>query len=174
MPRWHRLLGPQVDLILCETVASLAHAKAVLEGALTAGKPVWLAVTVDDEDGSKLRSGEPVPTSALSLPKAQRQSSPTVRHPRLMHAALKALAACGLPYGAYANGFQQITKDFLTDKPTVDSLQSRRDLGPEAYAAHALKWVDQGATIVGGCCEVGPAHIAELSRTLQAAGHRII
>ena len=169
-----RLLGPQVDLILCETVASLAHAKAVLEGALTAGKPVWLAVTVDDEDGSKLRSGEPVTDICAIAAKGPKAILANCSAPEAMHAALKALAACGLPYGAYANGFQQITKDFLTDKPTVDSLQSRRDLGPEAYAAHALKWVDQGATIVGGCCEVGPAHIAELSRTLQAAGHRII
>ena len=53
-------LATDVDFILCETVASLAHARAVLEGALTAKKSVWLAVTVDDEDGSLLRSGEPV------------------------------------------------------------------------------------------------------------------
>ncbi|MEO1397675.1 MAG: homocysteine S-methyltransferase family protein, partial [Pseudomonadota bacterium] len=26
-------------------------------------------------------------------------------------------------------------------------------------------WVDQGATIVGGCCEVGPAHIRALANT---------
>jgi S-methylmethionine-dependent homocysteine/selenocysteine methylase len=34
--------------------------------------------------------------------------------------------------------------------------------------------VAQGATIVGGCCEVGPAHIAELAKVLQAAGHQIV
>jgi homocysteine S-methyltransferase len=45
---------------------------------------------------------------------------------------------------------------------------------PEAYADHAMAWVDQGATIVGGCCEVSPAHIAEIARRLRAAGHTIV
>jgi S-methylmethionine-dependent homocysteine/selenocysteine methylase len=31
-----------------------------------------------------------------------------------------------------------------------------------------------GATIVGGCCETGPAHIAELARRLKGAGHRVV
>ena len=37
-----------------------------------------------------------------------------------------------------------------------------------------MGWVGQGATIVGGCCEVGPAHIAHLAQVLRAAGHRIV
>jgi homocysteine S-methyltransferase len=30
-----------------------------------------------------------------------------------------------------------------------------------------------GATIVGGCCEVGPAHIRHLAARLRAEGHTI-
>jgi homocysteine S-methyltransferase len=37
-----------------------------------------------------------------------------------------------------------------------------------------MKWISQGATIVGGCCEVGPAHIAKMAETIKAAGHRIV
>jgi homocysteine S-methyltransferase len=37
-----------------------------------------------------------------------------------------------------------------------------------------MGWVAQGASIVGGCCEVGPAHIAELARRLRAEGHEIV
>jgi len=36
-----------------------------------------------------------------------------------------------------------------------------------------MGWVNQGATIVGGCCEVGPAHITEVARRLREAGHEI-
>ncbi|MGB5560569.1 MAG: homocysteine S-methyltransferase family protein [Paracoccaceae bacterium] len=169
-----QLLAPEVDLILCETVASLAHARAVLEGALTAGKPVWLSVTVDDEDGTKLRSGEPVADLCAIAAKGAAAVLANCSAPEAMSDALQALAKCGLPYGAYANGFERITKEFLQDRPTVDALSPRRDLGPEAYARYALGWVAQGATIVGGCCEVGPAHIAELARALVAAGHRIV
>jgi homocysteine S-methyltransferase len=31
-----------------------------------------------------------------------------------------------------------------------------------------------GATIIGGCCETTPAHIAEIAQRLVAAGHRIV
>ncbi len=91
-----------------------------------------------------------------------------------MPAALDIIAQAGLPYGAYANAFEQVTDDFLADKPTVDALSMRRDMTPTAYADHAMAWVDHGATIIGGCCEVGPAHIAEIATRLRAAGHIIV
>ena len=170
-----RILGPSVDLIICETVASLAHARAVLEGAKAAGKPVWLSVTVDDEDGSRLRSGEAVADVAtLARDGGAAAILANCSAPEAMPAALAAMKDAGLPFGAYANGFTRITKEFLKDKPTVDALEARGDLTPEAYARHVMGWVDIGATIVGGCCETGPAHIAELRRALEAAGHRIV
>mgnify|MGYP000719129025 CR=1 FL=1 len=88
-------------------------------------------------------------------------------------AYVRALRAVGLHFGAYANGFTMITKDFLKESPTVDALSPRRDLGPETYANFVMGWVNQGATIVGGCCEVGPAHITEVARRLREAGHEI-
>ncbi len=168
-----QILGPEVDLLICETIASVDHARAVLEGALTAGKPVWLSMTVDDEDGTRLRSGEPL---AEVLPVTEGASAllANCAAPEAMAAAVAVLAEGDLPFGAYANGFQQITKDFLKDKPTVDSLSARRDLGPEAYADFALGWIAQGATIVGGCCEVGPAHIKRLAEAIREAGHEIV
>ncbi len=69
---------------------------------------------------------------------------------------------------------EMITEDFLKDKPTVDALQVRRDFTPDLYADYAMAWVDHGATIIGGCCEVGPAHIAEIASRLKAAGHTLI
>jgi len=50
---------------------------------------------------------------------------------------------------------------------TTDLLSKRHDLGPAAYAAFAQDWVAAGATTVGGCCEVGPAHIAALAKCLR-------
>jgi homocysteine S-methyltransferase len=37
-----------------------------------------------------------------------------------------------------------------------------------------MKWIRQGATIIGGCCEVGPAHIAEVANRIRAAGYEIV
>ncbi len=167
-------LGPRVDLILCETVASLAHADAVLEGAQAARRPVWLSVTADDRDGARLRSGEPVAGLAGLLGGRAQAVLANCSAPEAMAAALAALAPLGLPCGAYANGFRQITAEFLKDAPTVDALEGRPDLTPDRYAAFALAWVRQGATIVGGCCETTPAHIAAIARRLRNEGHEII
>ena len=84
-------------------------------------------------------------------------------------AALPALADIGIPFGAYANGFVSIAA--LQPGGTVEALKGRDDLDPARYADHALHWVASGATIVGGCCEIGPAHIAELKRRLGAEGY---
>lgn len=171
------ILAPRCDILLGETVASLAHARALIEGARAAsemhGRPVWLSVTVDDRDGTTLRSGEALAALAGHL---QGVSAVLVNcsAPEAMDQAMPHLAALGLPFGAYANGFQQITADFLADNPTVDALSARAELTPERYADFAMGWVDAGATMVGGCCETGPAHIATLASRLRAAGHIIV
>ena len=94
--------------------------------------------------------------------------------PEAIGATLAILVGFGLPFGAYANGFQQITPAFLQENPTVDAPSARPDLTPAAYADFALSWVAQGATIVGGCCEVGPTHIAAIATALRAAGHELV
>lgn len=167
------LLAPHVDLIICETIASVAHARAVLEGAQASGKPVWLAMTVDDTDGTRLRSGEPL-ADVLAVADGAAALLANCSAPEAITTALDILARSNLPFGGYANGFTRITGDFLKDKSTVDSLTARTDLGPDAYAAIAMGWIDQGATIVGGCCEVGPAHIARLAQAIRDAGHKVV
>ena len=169
------LLSPRVDVILGETIASLGALRALAEGAIGAGRPLWLSVTVDDEDGTRLRSGEPVAEAGrIAADMGAAAVLANCSAPEAMGAALDALAPCGLPVGAYANAFEQITNDFLKEAPTVDALSPRRDMGPERYAEAAMTWLDHGATILGGCCETSPAHIAELARRLRAAGHEIV
>lgn len=167
------ILAPKVALIICETVASLAHARAVHEAAAATGKPVWLAMTVDDHDGTKLRSGEPL-ADVFAVAGAASAILANCSVPEAIDAAMGVLATGNKPFGGYANGFTKISDDFLGDKPTVDALTARQDLGPDAYARHAMGWIAQGATIVGGCCEVGPAHIARLADEIRAAGHPIV
>jgi homocysteine S-methyltransferase len=167
------IIAPQVDVILGETIATLAQARALLEAALPTGRPVWLSVTVDDRDGTRLRSGEPVAGFAAIARDGASAVLANCSAPEAMAAALEALSAADLPFGCYANGFQEITDDFLKDKPTVDALQARPDMVPELYADFAEHWVRQGATIIGGCCETTPAHIAAIARRLTDKGYRL-
>ena len=171
------LMGDSIDVILAETVCSLQEAEGIFQGVERAGTgvPLWIAFSVDDADGSKLRSGEPLGVIASMIahysPAAVLLNCAT---PEAIEQGLPVLTDCGIPFGAYANGFTKITDAFKQDAPTVDALTARQDLTPAAYADHVMAWVGAGATIVGGCCEVGPAHIAEIARRLRAAGHTIV
>ncbi len=170
-----QLMADRVDLFLIETVSSVLEAEGTLRGTENCGKPVWLALSVMDNDGTRLRSGEALGDIAPLVARyAPQVLLINCSRPEAIPAALDILTQFGLPYGAYANGFTGITDGFLQDAPTVDALERRQDLGPDAYAKHALAWVAQGATIVGGCCEVGPDHIQAMAEQLQAAGHRIV
>ncbi|WP_433989988.1 Homocysteine S-methyltransferase (plasmid) [Pseudoseohaeicola sp. NH-UV-7] len=170
-----RIMEDKVDLFLIETVSSVQEAISALRGTAATTKPVWLALSVEDDDGTRLRSGEALvdirPVIDGFKPDAVLINC---TRPEAVASALEIIKAFGLPFGAYANGFTRISDAFKADAPTVDALEQRTDLGPAAYSKFAMGWIAQGATIVGGCCEVGPDHIAQLARDLRAAGHSIV
>ena len=169
---YRRLVEAQagrVDLWLCETLSTVAEARLATAAARPTGLEVWTSLTVRDDDGTRLRSGEPVRDGAAAALEAGAAAVlVNCSTPEAVARALDDIAPIGAPFGAYANGFEP--EGELRPDGTVDELRARRDLGPAAYAEHALGWVAAGAGIVGGCCEVGPAHIAELARRLAAAG----
>ncbi|GGA30270.1 homocysteine S-methyltransferase family protein [Neptunicoccus cionae] len=152
-----------VDLIQCETMSSIAEATAACTAAVETGLPVWLGLSVADDASNTLRSGEPL-EQALDAVEGLGAAAILLNCsiPEAISAALPLVAQRGVRFGAYANGFTSISA--LQPGGTVDGLQARTDLGPAAYADFAAEWVSLGATIIGGCCEVGPDHIAELSR----------
>ncbi|MBT0956662.1 homocysteine S-methyltransferase family protein [Alphaproteobacteria bacterium KMM 3653] len=161
-----RIQAEYVDLHILETMSSVDQARGGLMGTSVTDLPTWLAVTVDDTDGTRLRSGEPLsdllPLLAEFAPAALLINCST---PEAVSQALAALPDLPCPFGAYANGFTEITDDFSAIGATVDLLTARRDLDPAAYAHFARGWATNGATLIGGCCEVGPAHIARLADT---------
>lgn len=169
-----QIMDKRVDLFLIETASSVSQAEGALRGAAHGTKPVWLSVSVMDDDGSRLRSGEELVELARLVDRYRPQAVlVNCSRPEVVANGLAIIKSFGKPFGAYANGFTQITEAFLEESPTVDALEARNDLDPAAYAEFAMAWVGQGATIVGGCCEVGPNHIKELAHQLTVAGYDI-
>jgi S-methylmethionine-dependent homocysteine/selenocysteine methylase len=82
--------------------------------------------------------------------------------------ALATLAKAGatLRIGVYANAFPPMKADAAANENLCDI---RADLDPAGYLGWAQDWVKRGASIVGGCCGIGPEHIAELRRAFQQA-----
>ena len=162
-----------VDLFLCETMVSCRETRMATTAAVESGLPVWTALTVDESDGTRLRSGEPVTDAATVAVDAGAEAVLiNCSNPESTTAALPSLTKCGVPFGAYANGF--VTVDPVYPGRTIDILDARDDLDPDCYVRHVRDWIAVGATIVGGCCEIGPAHIAALARHLVTEGHDIV
>ncbi|RWO19577.1 MAG: homocysteine S-methyltransferase [Mesorhizobium sp.] len=172
---YRRIVAEQadgVDLFLCETMASAEEARAAVTAASESGKPVWVSWTLADHGTPRLRSGETIAAAARALdglPVAARLIN--CCRPEAIAAALPEMIGLGGPVGAYANGFTSV--EALKHGGTVEVLHARHDLDPDAYADQAVGWVEAGADIVGGCCEVGPPHIAALRDRLEQAGYEI-
>ncbi len=178
---WRVLIEPQVpyvDLWVGETISSTTEARVMLEtlNTVTAtvpqAKPVWLAFTLDDTPGhseATLRSGEPMSAVAGLLTEPAANGVETVlfncSQPEVIAPALAALRSQlpDLPLGAYANAFadHHVESDDYAANSQV--LERRADLTAERYTELATEWVDAGATVIGGCCDIYPEHIAALA-----------
>lgn len=162
-----------VDLFLCETLASIAEVRAATTVAVESGKPVWVAMTLSD--GTKvpeLRSGEPFADgikAALECGAAAVLAN--CSWPESITAGFDELSGSEITWGAYANGFTSINP--MQPGGTVDELTARDDLNPESYCDWAMTAIEHGALIIGGCCEVGPAHIAAIASRLRADGYQV-
>ena len=162
-------LAPGVDLFICETMSSAGEAAAAAGAATAHGKPVWVSWTLRDERDGLLRSGETVDAALAAVDGMPVEAV-------LFNCCDAAAIADAMPglrakttrsIGAYANAFMPIAKDWKRDGLHLRDL---RDLTPEDYAHFVAKWRAAGAEIVGGCCGIGPTHIARLRKELDRVG----
>jgi S-methylmethionine-dependent homocysteine/selenocysteine methylase len=167
------ILAPQVDLFLCETMCCAEEAAAAATAAASTGRPVWVSWSLQDDGLARLRSGETVGEAAArlaDLPVAALLANCCT--PESIAAAMPALrtARPDIPFGGYANAIANVPQGWTLDgSPRVGTqFAYREDLEPGAYAGHVAGWVERGARIIGGCCGIGPAHIARLRRDFIA------
>ena len=157
-----------VDLFIAETMSSVAEARYVCDAVANTDKPVWVSFTVDDRDGTCLRSGEALMAGVEgAVIRGAEVVLVNCSTPEAVGQSMAILSKQDLLFGGMANGYVAAAE--LKAGDTVDTLATRDDLDPNGYAEHAMSWVEQGATMIGGCCGVGPAHIAELRRRIDMA-----
>jgi S-methylmethionine-dependent homocysteine/selenocysteine methylase len=143
-----------VDLLLCETFPSAIEARVAVQAAVDTGLPTWIALT-------------PGPDGSLMTPAAMRAAARSCVDAGAQVVLVNCLAArqtllyvlelagLGAPFGAYANAGSEAEGIgwSAADDPRAAAL----------YVDLAASWVDSGATVVGGCCGTGPAHIRQLA-----------
>ena len=162
--------APYVDVWLAETMSSLAEAEMAASAIAMSGSsaPVWISFTVDDHDGSRLRSGESVADAVRSAEVAGAAAVLfNCSRAEAMGDAVRVATETGsLPVGVYPNLFDEISED---DDANEIVHEARQDASEDAFAIWADEWLAAGASIVGGCCGTTARHISALSAHLSAS-----
>ncbi|MDO9174837.1 MAG: homocysteine S-methyltransferase family protein, partial [Actinomycetota bacterium] len=73
----------------------------------------------------------------------------------------------GVATGGYANRFVAGHSGEVRANAGLASF--RDDLDPSSYGGFVAEWLRMGATHVGGCCGMEPAHISEIAALVAAA-----
>jgi S-methylmethionine-dependent homocysteine/selenocysteine methylase len=145
-----------VDLILLETLNSIAEAKVALEVVRSSGLPAWVAFVCDQE--GKLFSGETLEQTVAALePLEPDVMLLNCAPPDDITVGLRELTAHrSAPTGTFAHIGRFDPPEWLfTD-----------EYPPPKYLECARRWLDLGARVIGGCCGTTPEHIAEVKNRL--------
>ncbi|KQM35248.1 homocysteine methyltransferase [Rhizobium sp. Leaf68] len=171
-------LDPFVDVWLGETLSLIAEGEAVRQAVAKTGKPFWISFTLDDDTAQvngaepKLRSGETVRAAAeWAAGSGAAALLFNCSKPEVMKAAVETAATtfkekdASLEIGVYANAFEGEQGETAAN----EGLHSTRaDLTDDIYSRFACTWADAGATMIGGCCGIGAAHIHKVAGALRA------
>ncbi len=156
---------PHVEILCCETVCSIEEAQIATEIALTTDKKVWLSFCVKEEDGTLLRSGERLGDALREFNNSKIDSFLiNCAPPEAIHSSIKVMKNFSKPYGALPNAF--VTVNDLDIHNDVSILKKRSDLNINKFTSEILSYIKNNASIVGGCCEVGPKYIEALKNEI--------
>lgn len=153
-------LQAAADCFLIETMTNTLEAQAACAAVSELNKPFGVSFRLESD--GRLRSGETLEQAVDAV----RAFVPTAVllnccDPEVLSQAMPKLARL-YPYaGGYANAFESVEP--VAGGALVDELEARPDLTPERYAAQVQQWLNAGAAVVGGCCEITPAHIRKLA-----------
>ncbi len=158
-------LADHVDVWLGETLGSIVEATTVRAGLDRSGStlPLWISYTLDDHRDGVLRSGERVidaVAAAVDLG-AEVVAFNCSQAETITNAIRLAVGRGGAEFGGYANRFSESHSE--GGQANAQLARFRDDLDPDEYCEFVARWLDDGASIVGGCCGMEPAHIARIS-----------
>ena len=164
-------LAEHVDLWLGETLGSIVEATTVRAAIDRVGSdlPLWISYTLDDHVPGTLRSGESVGDAVRAAVDLGAEAvlfnccqAETIT---LAIATTLGVVPAGVATGGYANKF--VTSHSVEVGANAGLSEFRDDLDPTAYGEFVAEWLQMGATLVGGCCGMEPAHIREIADNVR-------
>ena len=166
------ILENEVDIIICETMSSSLEAKCALSSIQESKADIWISWTLHGNRRNTLPSGENLKSAFLDLQDLKADAF-------LVNCCGANLVAEGInilsgltkkPVGGYANAENIIafSENYnINNQAEDDQRGSRLEINKLGYANEAEKWIDLGATIIGGCCRTRPSYIRELNNLIN-------
>jgi len=147
------------DVLAVETIPSLLEAEVLADLLTRCATPTWVSFSCRDD--RHISDGSPI-EAAVSLFRGHPAVVATginCTPPQFATALIERIreAAPDRAVIAYPNSGETYDAATKTWSGTATPLD---------YAAAAREWMSAGATIIGGCCRTGPAHIAALREAL--------
>lgn len=155
------LAGTEADLLAFETIPSLEEAE-VVAGLLSEVPHPGAWISFSCRDGEHLHDGNRLADAVRACAAAPGIIGVGVNctHPRFVSSLVSRIReATDLPILAYPNSGE--VYDPVRGAWTGERADS-------AWLAGVPDWIAAGASVIGGCCRVGPAVIRELRRLLDA------
>ena len=158
------LANAGVDLLMMEMMRDVDYSVYATEAALATGFPVWVGISVERNEAGKLvgfgREDQLLDDVAKKLA-ATRPAVMSIMHtsPNDTGEALHILKKYwDGPLGTYPESgyFKSPDWQFVDTIPPAELVAKSRD------------WQSLGVSILGGCCGVGPDHIAALSQEFKS------
>ena len=159
-----KLLNPYVDFFYFDVWSSIKEFKCGIEAIKEFNKPYLIGIHISE--GTNLPSGENISDIKNIIDKQLLGIMLSCVSPENYEANLEELKSLNVPFGFKINGFittkprNGYTSTFSKSNGNPNEfLGQRKDLTPKKIGEIVKKFKDNGATILGGCCETRPAHI---------------
>ena len=157
------VLQPSVDLYLCETMSCAREAATAAKAAraVDADKPVWIAWTLDETPGGGLRSGEGIEEAMAAVaPYSPDAYLFNCTAPEAISVAIEQIVKLtDKPVGAYPNRFHVPPGWTLDNEVGTESIE----MTVAEFMQYIERWRAMGASVLGGCCGIGPDFIAAIA-----------
>jgi S-methylmethionine-dependent homocysteine/selenocysteine methylase len=144
-----------VDLIALEMVTEEAHGAPALEAAIASGLPVWLGFSMR----RATNTSESLPTIDEVRPIVDHLIGPELDAVTVMHTdVLDASEGLSMVRTRWDGPLGVYPHHGVWSEPNWTYL----DLAADELVRHARGWLEQGVSILGVCCGLGPRHVAAL------------
>ena len=164
-----RLLNEYVDFYYFDVWSSIREFKCGIEAIKEFKKPYLIGIHISE--GTKLPSGEKISDIKSIIDGNLLGVMLSCVSPENYDHNLEEIKKLNVPFGFKLNGFMTTkpkngyTANYLKTKGNPNEfLGKRHDLTPDKFHEIAKKFKENGATIIGGCCETGPAHIKAMAK----------